>query len=69
MAKLKFLDENNVWQEAELKQNKTTTISEHSSNAKYPSEKAVFNYVGDIEEVLDEIRGVEDEPSIEITSN
>ena len=64
MDKLKFLDENNVWQEAELKKNKTTTISEQSSNVKYPSEKAVHDYVGDIEEVLDEIRGVEDEPSI-----
>lgn len=69
MAKLKFKDENDVFVEAELKQNKTNTISENSSNEEYPSAKAVFDYVGNIEELLDEIRGVEDEPSIEITTN
>lgn len=69
MAKLKFKDENDVFVEAELKQNKTNTISENSTNGQYPSAKAVFDYVGNIEEILDEIRGVEDEPSIEITTN
>ena len=69
MAKLKFKDENDVFVEAELKQNKTNTISENSTNNQYPSAKAVFEYVGNIEEVLDEIRGVEDEPSIETTTN
>ena len=69
MAKLKFKDENDVFVEAELKQNKTNTISENSSNEEYPSAKAVFDYVGNIEEILDEIRGVEDEPSIETTTN
>ena len=69
MAKLKFKDENNEWAEAELKQNKTNTISENSTNAQYPSAKAVYDYVGNIETVLDEIRGVSNESNIQITAN
>lgn len=69
MAKLKFKDENNVFVEAELKQNKINQISENSTNDQYPSAKAVYDYVGNIETVLDEIRGVSNEPNIQITTN
>lgn len=61
MARLKFKDKYGKYIEVETKDNKVNTISSTSSNQEYPSAKAVFDYVGNIETVLDEIRGVANE--------
>lgn len=59
MAKLKFKDENNNFIEAEQVANKVTSLSSSSTNEQYPSAKCVYDIVGDVEAVLDEIRGVQ----------
>lgn len=70
MAKLKFKDENDNWILMEEVRNKVTTISSSSTDSQYPSAKAVFDYVGNIEAILDEIRGSgANEPDIQITTN
>lgn len=58
MAKLKFKDENNNFIEAEQVSNKVTSISADSTNDEYPSAKCVYDIVGNIESILDLIRGV-----------
>ena len=58
MAKLKFKDENNNWILVEEVANKVTTISSSSTDSQYPSAKCVYDIVGNVEALLDEIRGV-----------
>lgn len=58
MAKLKFKDENNNFIEVEEVANKVTSISGSSTDTQYPSAKCVYDIVGDVESILDEIRGV-----------
>ena len=58
MAKLKFKDENNNFIEAEQVSNKVISISANSTNDEYPSAKCVYDIVGNIESIIDTIRGV-----------
>lgn len=58
MAKLKFKDENNNFIEAEQVSNKVISISVNSTNDEYPSAKCVYDIVGNIESIIDTIRGV-----------
>ena len=58
MAKLKFKDENNNFIEAEQVSNKVISISADSTNDEYPSAKCVYDIVGNIELIIDTIRGV-----------
>ena len=58
MAKLKFKDENNNFIEVEEVTNKVTSISASSTDSQYPSAKCVYGIIGDVESILDEIRGV-----------
>ena len=58
MAKLKFKDENDNFIEAEIVSNKVSSISAASTNAQYPSAKCVYDIVGNIESIIDLVRGV-----------